>query len=77
MVSKFDTLNPDNLLALSALDAYDKLAQRNGGKLDSSVIQLIIRISDGAYAKPVQEKAKLVLANIRKYAQDSQRSGGR
>ncbi|MDR2102829.1 MAG: HEAT repeat domain-containing protein [Treponema sp.] len=77
VVSKFDTLNPDNLLALSALEAYDKLAQRNGGKLDASVIQLIIRISDGAYAKPVQEKAKLVLANIRKYAQDSQKNGTR
>jgi hypothetical protein len=77
VVSKFDTLNPDNLLALSALEAYDKLAQKNKGKLDTSVIQLIIRISDGVYAKPVQEKAKLVLANIRKYAQDSQKNGTR
>jgi hypothetical protein len=77
IVSKFDTLNPDNLLALSALDAYDKLAQNNGGKLDASAIQLIIRIADGAYAKPIQEKAKLVLTNIRKYAQDSQKNGNR
>jgi hypothetical protein len=77
VVSKFDTLNPDNLLALSALDAYDKLAQNTGGKLDPSAIQLIIRIADGAYAKPIQAKAKLVLSNIRKYAQDSQQNGSR
>jgi hypothetical protein len=75
VVSKFDTLNPDNLLALSALDAYDKLAQNTGGKLDPSAIQLIIRIADGAYAKPIQAKAKQVLSNIRKYAQDSQQNG--
>jgi HEAT repeat protein len=77
VVSKFDTLNPDNLLALSALDAYDKLAQNTGGKLDPSAIQLIIRIADGSYAKPIQAKAKLVLSNIRKYAQDSQQNGSR
>jgi HEAT repeat protein len=77
VVSKFDSLNPDNLLALSALDAFDKMAQSSGGKLETSEIQLIIRIAEGVYAKPVQEKAKLVLANIRRYAQDSQQSGGR
>jgi HEAT repeat protein len=72
VLSKFDTLNPDNLLALSALDAYDKLAQSNGGKVDAAAVQLIIHISEGIYAKPVQAKAKMVLSNIRKYAQESQ-----
>jgi hypothetical protein len=72
MLSKFDTLNPDNLLALSALDAYDKLAQVNGGKVDPATIQLIIRIAEGIYAKPVQAKARIVLSNIRKYGQESQ-----
>ncbi|MDR2103228.1 MAG: HEAT repeat domain-containing protein [Treponema sp.] len=72
MLSKFDTLNPDNLLALSALDAYDKLAQITRGKLDSTTVQLIIHISEGIYAKPVQAKARMVLSNIRKYGQESQ-----
>ncbi|MDR1901391.1 MAG: HEAT repeat domain-containing protein [Treponema sp.] len=73
VVTRFDVLNPDNLLALSALDAYDKIAQKNGGIKDPSAIRTIIRIADGPYIRPVQERARQVLADLRRYS--AQNSG--
>jgi hypothetical protein len=67
IVTRFDVLNPDNLLALSALEAYEKLAEANGGIKDPASIRTIIRIAEGNYIKPVQERAKEVLADLRKY----------
>jgi hypothetical protein len=75
VVTRFDVLNPDNLLALSALDAYDKLAELNGGIRDANAIRTIIRISEGPYIKPVQERAKQVLMNLRKYGVQNSGSG--
>jgi hypothetical protein len=68
VVTRFDVLNPDNLLALSALEAYEKLAEANGGLRDPNTVRTIIRIAEGPYIKPVQERAKQVLANIRKHS---------
>ncbi|MDR1565872.1 MAG: HEAT repeat domain-containing protein [Treponema sp.] len=77
IVTRFDVLNPDNLLALSALEAYEKLAVANGGIKDPSAIRTIIRIAEGHYIRPVQERAKQVLMDLRKYnAQDQNKSGG-
>ena len=64
-VKKFDTLNPDNLLALAALDTYEKLAQSGGGIKDTSTVDLIIRIAEGPYIKPVQDRAKQLLSQLR------------
>jgi hypothetical protein len=66
VVTRFDVLNPDNLLALSALEAYEILAEKNGGIKDPNTIRTIIRIAEGPYIRPVQERAKQVLMNIRK-----------
>jgi HEAT repeat protein len=74
IVTRFDVLNPDNLLALAALDAYESLAAKNGGIKDPSAIRTIMRISEGRYIKPVQERAKQVLKNISKYAAQSRSS---
>jgi hypothetical protein len=68
VVTRFDVLNPDNLLALSALEAYEKLAEAAGGIKDPNVIRTIIRIAEGPYIRPVQERAKQVLVNMRKQA---------
>jgi hypothetical protein len=68
VVTRFDVLNPDNLLALSALEAYEKIAEAGGGIKDPNVIRTIIRIAEGPYIKPVQERAKQVLMNLRKQA---------
>jgi hypothetical protein len=68
IVTRFDVLNPDNLLALSAIDAFDKIAEKNNGIKDPNVIRVLIRISEGPYIKPVQERAKQTLMNLRKYS---------
>ncbi|MDR2159460.1 MAG: HEAT repeat domain-containing protein [Treponema sp.] len=78
IVTRFDVLNPDNLLALSAVDAFAVLAEKNGGIKDPNAIRTLIRISEGNYIKPVQEKARAVLMDLRKYnAQSQSKSGNR
>jgi hypothetical protein len=74
VVTRFDVLNPDNLLALSALEAYEILASKGGGIKDPSAIRTIIRIADGPYIRPVQERARQVLATLRKANQNSNSS---
>jgi hypothetical protein len=67
VITRFDVLNPDNLLAFSALEAYDVIARKNGGLRDATAVRTIIRIAEGPYIKPVQERARQVLANLRSY----------
>jgi HEAT repeat protein len=74
IVTRFDVLNPDNLLALSAVDAFDKIAEKNGGIKDPNAIRVLIRIAEGPYIKPVQERAKQVLMDLRKYNAQSQQN---
>jgi hypothetical protein len=64
-VNRFDTLHPDNLLALSAIEAFEKLSE-NGGIKDPNIIQTLIRISEGRYIRPVQDRAKAVLEDMRR-----------
>jgi len=72
IVTRYDVLNPDNLLALSALEAFEKLAAANNGITDSSVIRTVMRIADGPYIRPVQQRARETLATLRQYnAQNS------
>jgi hypothetical protein len=72
IVRRFDVLNPDNLLALSAVDAFEKIAEKNGGIKDPNAIQVLIRIAEGPYIKPVQQRAKQVIMDLRKYNAQSQ-----
>jgi HEAT repeat protein len=73
-VRHFGVLNPDNLLALSALDAFEKLAEANGGIKDVSAVQTIIDIADGPYILSVKKRAREVLGNLRKYNAQSQQN---
>ena len=76
IVTRFDVLNPDNILALSALEAFEKIAEKNGGLKDPSAIRTIIRIAEGPYIRPVQNRARETLNNLRQYnAQRSSESG--
>jgi HEAT repeat protein len=79
VVTRFDVLNPDNLLALSALEAYDALAEKNGGLRDATAIRTILRIADGPYLRQIQDRARQVLANLRRYAaaSEEQNNSGR
>ncbi|MDR2078797.1 MAG: HEAT repeat domain-containing protein [Treponema sp.] len=67
VITRFDVLNPDNLLALSALEAYEILAKKNGGLKDPSAIRTILRIADGRYIKPVQDRARQLIFELRQY----------
>jgi hypothetical protein len=58
---------PDNILAIAALDALDKFAQKDK-RLDPNAMQLIMKISEGPYFTPVKEMAKQTLRNVSKYA---------
>jgi len=62
---RFDATNPDNLLALATIDTFEKLAKANGG-LSPEAIQILIKISEGQYIKPVQERARQALGSLRK-----------
>lgn len=68
IVARFDTLNPDNLLALSALDTFEIIAEKNGGLRDAATLRAIMRIGEGPYIKAVQDRAKQLLATLRKYS---------
>jgi hypothetical protein len=77
--TRFDVTNPDNLLALSTVDAILTLAEKNGGIKDPNAVRTLIKIADGPYIRPVQEKARYALNELRKYNAQSQNqnSGGR
>ncbi|MDR0495780.1 MAG: HEAT repeat domain-containing protein [Treponema sp.] len=58
---------PDNLVALAALDALDKICTKYKTATPTALM-LIINISTGPYNRPVQDLARQVLVNIRKIA---------
>jgi HEAT repeat protein len=67
VVTRFDVLSPDNLLALSALDAFETLAKKNGGLMDPSALRTIMRIADGRYIPPVKDRARQLIFDLRQY----------
>jgi len=60
-------MNPDNLMALAAIDAFAKIAKQNNGLNSPEAIRILIRISEGHYITPVKERARQVIAEIRSY----------
>ena len=65
-INRFNNLNPDNLLALSAIEAFEKLSESNGGNLGQNAVQTLIRIAEGSYIRPVQDRARAALSDLRK-----------
>lgn len=74
VVTRFDVLNPDNLLALSALDAFEKIAAANNGIRDPAAVRTIIRIAEGPYINPVRNRARRLLNTMRQYSSNSNSS---
>ena len=68
VVSRFDVHNPDNLMALAAIDAIAKIADKNDGIKVAGAYGLLFRIAEGPYIRPVQNKAREVLNDMRKYS---------
>jgi len=67
VMRRFDNLNPDNLMAIATIDAFEKIARKNGGISSPEAIQTLIRISEGQYIRPVQERARQLIAELRSY----------
>jgi hypothetical protein len=68
IIRRYDAIGPNDTLAISALDAFDSFAKGNNGIKDFSAVQSIMLIRDGRYIKPVQDRAKTLLSNLRKYS---------
>jgi HEAT repeat protein len=66
-VNRFHELNPDNFMALSALDAFARIAAANNGLRDRAAVDTIIKISEGPYILPIRDKAKALLEDLRNY----------
>jgi hypothetical protein len=65
VVSRLDNTNPDNLVAIAAIDAFEKIAKADSGIKDPAVINLLLRISTGPYVKAVQERARQAINTLR------------
>jgi HEAT repeat protein len=65
--SKFDTLNPDNLMAIATIDAFENIARKNNGISSPEAIRTLTRITEGYYITPVKERARQLLADLRSY----------
>jgi hypothetical protein len=64
-INRFHVLNPDNFLAFTALDTFEKIAVANNGLTDRFALETIIKIAEGPYVRPVQLRAKELLENLR------------
>jgi len=64
---RFDNTNPDNIMAIATIDAFEKIARANDGLNAPEAIRVLGRISEGQYMNPVKERARLLLAELRSY----------
>jgi len=68
IMDRNNNLNPDNLMALATIDAFEKIAKRNNGLNSPEAVQTLIRISsDTRFITPVRERARQVVADLRSY----------
>jgi hypothetical protein len=67
VMSRFNNLNPDNLMALATIDAFEKIARKNNGINSPEAIRTLIIISEGLYVTPVKERARQLMAELRGY----------
>jgi HEAT repeat protein len=63
--SKFDNLNPDNLMALATIDAFENIAKQNNGINHPEAVRTLTRIAEGQYITPVKERARQLLSDLR------------
>ena len=68
---RFDGTNPDNLMAIATIDAFEKIARANDGLNSQEAIRVLGRITEGQYINPVKERARLLLAELRSYGNNN------
>jgi len=66
-VNRFNTFAPDNFMALSAIDAFERIAQANGGIRNQDVLKTLQLIAEGSYITVVKNRALELLSDLRKY----------
>jgi len=59
--------NPDNILAVAAIDTIEKLSKQNK-TADPNAINVIARIMGGPYASPVKQRARQALVTLGRLA---------
>jgi len=67
IMSRFNSTNPDNLMALATIDAFEKIARKNNGISAPEVPRVLNLIAEGQYVTPVKERARQLLAELRTY----------
>jgi len=67
VMRRYDATNPDNLMALATIDAFEKIARSNKGISSREAVETLVRISEGQYVTPVKERARQLLAELRTY----------
>jgi len=67
VMRRYDAVNPDNLMALATIDAFEKIARKNNGISSREAVETLVRISEGQYVTPVKERARQLLAELRTY----------
>jgi len=66
-VRRFHYLNPDNYMASLALDAYERIADSNGGLKDPDAYRTMQLIAEGPYITPVRNRAISLMGQLRNY----------
>lgn len=65
--SRFNNLNPDNLMALATIDAIDKIARKYNGINSQEAVRTLRLITEGQYITPVKERATQLMSELRRY----------
>ncbi|MCL2759256.1 MAG: HEAT repeat domain-containing protein [Treponema sp.] len=67
VMTRFNSTNPDNLMALATIDAFEKIARANNGINSPEAVRILVLIAEGQYVTPVKERARQLLAELRTY----------
>ena len=68
VVSRFNNLVPDNLVALATIDAFENIAKTNNGLNSPEAIRTLTILAEGHYIAPVKDRAKKLLSELRGYS---------
>jgi len=67
VMNRFGATNPDNIMAVATIDAFEKIARKNNGLNSPDAVRALVLISEGLYVTPVKERARQLLAELRTY----------
>ncbi|MCL2210635.1 MAG: HEAT repeat domain-containing protein [Treponema sp.] len=67
VMNRFGATNPDNIMAVATIDAFEKIARKNNGLNSPDAVRALVLISEGLYVTPVKERARQLLAELRSY----------